>query len=136
MKFAHFRNLNKNEKYPTSKYQLKLLFSDIETLRILFGLNRKFEFDSRCSNKPNIKGVVVASISYHRDRTVNFSLYPLSINDYPEKAVEDFNNVILLDIQQWLKVQIDKPETALLGIEQLVVEWNGNKHLFHSVKFL
>lgn len=135
MKFKYFRNLNKHESYSTSKRQLKSMFSNIE-MDVLFGLVRKFEFDSRCSNKPNIVGDVVASISYSRDRTVYFSLFPLSIADYPNSASDDFNNQILLIIKQWLEGQINKPDTALLGYEELVIEWIGNEHLLHKVKFL
>lgn len=43
---------------------------------------------------------------------------------------KDFNNVILFDIKKWIKAQINKPDTALLGVEELVVEWNRNEHLF------
>src|SRR6478735_4903631 len=135
MKFKYFRNLNKNERYSTTKRQLKSVFSNIE-MDVLFGLARKFEFDSRCPNKPNIVGNVVASISYSRDRTVDFSLYPLLIADYSNSASDDFNNQVLLTIKQWLEDQINKPDTALLGYEELVVEWTGNEHLLHKVKFL
>jgi len=135
MKFKYFRNLNKNERYSTTKRHLKSVFFNIE-MDVLFGLVRKFEFDSRCPNKPNIVGNVVASISYSRDRTVDFSLYPLLITDYPNSAFDDFNNQILLTIKQWLEGQINKPDTALLGYEELVIEWTENEHLLHKVKFL
>lgn len=135
MKFKYFRNLNKNERYSTTKRQLKSVFSNIE-MDVLFGLVRKFEFDSRCPNKPNIAGNVVASISYSRDRTVYFSLYPLLIADFPNRASDDFNNQILLTIKQWIEDQINKPDTALLGYEELVIEWTGKEHLLHKVKFL
>ncbi|MDC0705849.1 MULTISPECIES: hypothetical protein [Priestia] len=135
MKFKYFRNLNKNERYSTTKRQLKSVFSNIE-MDVLFGLIRKFEFDSRCPNKPNIVGNVVASISYSRDRTVDFSLYPLLIAGYPNNASDDFNNQILLTIKQWLEGQINKPDTALLGYEELIIEWTGHEHLLHKVKFL
>ncbi|OHY73378.1 hypothetical protein [Priestia aryabhattai] len=135
MKFKYSRNLNKNERYSTTKRQLKSVFSNIE-MDVLFGLVRKFDFDSRCPNKPTIVGKVVASISYSRDRTVLFSLYPISIIDYPNSASDDFNNQKLLTIKQWLEDQINKPDTALLGYEELVIEWTENEHLLHKVKFL
>jgi len=43
---------------------------------------------------------------------------------------------MLLTIKQWLEGQINKPDTALLGYEQLVIEWTENEHLLHKVKFL
>lgn len=76
---------------------------------------------------------VVASVAYSRDRSINFSFYPISVLDYPEKAVENFNNVVLFDIREWIKGQMNKPDTALLGYEEMVIEWNGNKHLFHNL---
>lgn len=136
LKFNFYRNLNKNERFSTTKRQLKNVFSGFETLNFLFGLSRNFEFDRRIPDKPKIKGVVVASVSYYRDRTLNFSLFPLSIIDYQDQAAEDFNNHILLTIKQWIQTQINKPDTAILGIEQLIVEWNGKEHLIHQVKFL
>ncbi|TDB49552.1 hypothetical protein [Bacillus sp. CBEL-1] len=78
----------------------------------------------------------MASISYSRDRTVYFSLYPLLIADFPNRASDDFNNQILLTIKQWIEDQINKPDTALLGYEKLVIEWTGKEHLLHKVKFL
>ncbi len=46
--------------------------------------------------------------------------------------MENFNNVVLFDIREWIKGQMNKPDTALLGYEEMVIEWNGNKHLFHN----
>lgn len=136
MKFGYFRKLNKNERYPTTKKYLKSMFSGLETLEVSFGLYRNFQFDSRLFHKPKIKGNVVASISYRRDRTIDFSLFPLSITEYPEEAADDFNSRTLYVVKQWIEAQINKPDAALLGIEELVVEWYGNEHLFHKTKFL
>lgn len=57
MKISYFRNLNKNERYPTTKKYLKSVFLDFEKLDFLFSLNKKFELDSRCPKKPKIKGM-------------------------------------------------------------------------------
>ncbi|QLK09393.1 hypothetical protein BMG_6168 (plasmid) [Priestia megaterium] len=42
----------------------------------------------------------------------------------------------MVDIQKWMWEQTEKPDTAIVGIEQLIVEWVGNKHLLHYVTFL
>jgi hypothetical protein len=136
MKFTHYRNLNRTEKYVTNIKQIKSKFMKNEDLKISYGLGRQFKFDSRCRNKPVIKGTVVASVSCNRDRAIQFSLYPISQNAYPEKAYEEFNNVVLPDIKKWIDEQISKPETAILGVEELIVEWNKKNHLFHNVRFL
>lgn len=134
MEFTYFRNLNKNELYAATKRQLKLFFSDIEELSVLYGLNRKFLFDPRCSNRPKLSGIVVASISYHRDRSINFYLYPLSLKNYPENALADFNHTVLSDIKHWLQILMSNSDTSLLGIYTLVIEWDGDKHIFHRLK--
>jgi len=136
LKFNFYRNLNKNERFPSSKRHLKSVFADFESINFSFGLTRFFEFDSSVSKKPKINGTVVSSISYNRDRTINFSLFPLSITDYPDVAIDDFNNQLLVTIKQWIEAQINKTDTAILGIEELIVEWDGKEHLIHRVKFL
>ncbi|GIO32674.1 MULTISPECIES: hypothetical protein [Paenibacillus] len=136
MKFHYYRNLNKNERYATTRRHLRSVFTDFEAINFLFGLRRNFEFDSRASTMPSIKGTVVTSVSYHRDRSTNFSLFPLSIIHYSDQAADDFNSQILFNIKQWIQAQMNKPDTSILGVEQLIVEWNGKEHLVHKVRFL
>ncbi|WP_110111774.1 hypothetical protein [Bacillus sp. CGMCC 1.16541] len=131
MKISHFRKLNKNEQYPTTKKYLKSVFADVEQLDVYFGLNRTFESNRGISNKLTVKGNVVASVTFNQDRTVHLSLFPQSTNDYKDKAIEDFNNRIIGRIKHWIEDQMLKPDTALLGNEELIVEWDGKKHLIH-----
>jgi len=42
----------------------------------------------------------------------------------------------LLAIQRWVCEQLEKPDTAIVGTEQLIIEWEGNKHLLHNVTYL
>lgn len=120
----------------TSKKQIKSSLSNFEDIEVTFGLKRAFEIDSDCSKRPVIKGVVVASISCNRDKTIDISFFPISKNTYTEQACEKFSNIVLPDIKRWLEEQVAKLETAIVGVEQLIIEWNGKKHLFHSTKFL
>jgi hypothetical protein len=46
------------------------------------------------------------------------------------------NSQILLNIKQWIQAQMNKPDTSISGVEQLIVEWNGKEHLVHKVRFL
>jgi hypothetical protein len=136
MKFTHYRNLNDTEKYVTNKKQIKSRFMEYEELNVSFGFKRQFEFDSRCPNRPVIEGRVIASATYHRDRTINISFFPIPQNVYLELAYEEFNNIVLPDLKKWIDEQLSKPDTAILGIEELIIEWNGKSHLFHYVRFL
>ncbi|USK82049.1 hypothetical protein QRD90_09255 [Peribacillus frigoritolerans] len=88
MKITYYRNLNDTEKYATSKKQLKYQLLNNNELSICFGLTRQFKFDSRCpnTNRPIIKGNVIATASYQRDRTIGIYFFPISRDAYPEKA--------------------------------------------------
>ncbi|MBM7702902.1 hypothetical protein [Metabacillus iocasae] len=130
MKISHFRKLNKNERYPTTKKLLKSVFANVEQLDVLFGLNRTFESE-RKSFQNKMEGTVVASVTYHRDRTIHFSLFPQSSTHYTDKATEDFNTRIMMRMKQWIEDQMNKPDTALLSMEELIVEWDGRTHLLH-----
>jgi hypothetical protein len=138
MKISYYRNLNNTEKYVTNKKQLKYNLLNTDELSICFGLTRQFEFDSRCpnANRPIIKGIVIATASYQRDRTIGIYFFPITRNTYPEKAYKEFNNSILPNIKKWIQEQTTKPDTAILGIEELIIEWNGKNHLLHNVRFL
>jgi len=136
MRFTYYRNLNKNEKYVTTKKQVKSYLSNDENITVVFGLRRVFELDSRCSNVLNIKGIVVASAYCNRDKTIGVSFFPIPQNVYDEQAYEEFNNAILPQIKKWFEVQVAKPDTAILGVEELIIEWSEKNHLFHSVRFL
>jgi len=136
MRFIHYRNLNQHETYVTTKKRLRNHFSSLTDSDIVFGLTRQFEWDNKCSRHPKTSGTVVAEVSVQRDRTLNFSFFPIERKVYSEAAYEEFNHNILVNIQKWLDEQAEKPDTAIVGIEQLIVEWIGNKHLLHYVTFL
>ncbi|MFB7142591.1 hypothetical protein ACFCYN_23570 [Gottfriedia sp. NPDC056225] len=136
MKIAFFRNLNKVETYATNKKQVKLNLPNKEDANVLFGLRRKFEFDTQCSRPPQISGTVVASVTCNRDKDISIYFYPISQNIYPEKAKSQFHNDVLPELKKWIEKQSSKPDTAVLGVEEYIIEWNGKNHLFHQIKFL
>lgn len=136
MKFTFYRNLNKGEIYVTSKKELKSCLENVTEIDVSFGLTRKFEFDSRCSKKPIVKGTVVASASCQRDKAINLSFFPISQNNYSKEEYEQFQSEVLPILEEWIREQINKTDTAILGIEELVIERNEKKHLFHKTKFL
>ncbi|MDF2052615.1 hypothetical protein [Priestia megaterium] len=111
-------------------------FSSLTDSDTVFGLTRQFEWDNRWSRHLETSGIVVAGVSVQRDRKLNFSLFPIERKFYSEAAYEKFNYNILVNIQKWLDEQAGKPDTAIVGIEQLIAEWLGNKHLLRYVTFL
>jgi hypothetical protein len=137
LKIGFFRNLNKLETYATNRRQIKqLYFYSEEEIYVSFGLNRKFEFDSRCPRPPQLNGIVVASVSCNRDKKININFYPISQDLYNQSATNEFHNEVLPSIKEWVHNQTSKPETAVLGVEQFLIEWDGKTHLSHQLKFL
>jgi hypothetical protein len=136
MRFMFTRNLPRTESYITSKKNVKAVLGHYEMLTVNFGLRRKFEFDSRCSNKPIIKGPVVVSVSIARSKEILASFYPVAISDLPADAIKVFHETTLQAISKWINGIVRKPETAIVGVEELIVEIEGETIKFHQVKFL
>jgi hypothetical protein len=112
-------------------------FRDFDNLTCHFAsLNRSFRFDSRCYERPELNGPVVASLGVSRARTGILQCYPVPQINYSVGAVEDFEQVVVQHLVSWLQLQLNKPETAILGYEQIIVTWNGTKHEYAQVKYL
>ncbi|MEK4356433.1 hypothetical protein NYE48_05145 [Paenibacillus sp. FSL M7-1455] len=133
MKISYFRELNSNEAYSSTRSQINRIFKDIEDLDINFGLKRKFEFDSRATKKPKISGIIICSVSFNRERKGLLFYYPILKEDL--KRLEKHND-INIEIKQWIQMQQGKPDTALLGVEQLICELTNDSIKYHFLKFL
>jgi hypothetical protein len=130
-------NLPKSERFACSARKLKAAFSDVENLEIYCGvLGKSFAFDSRSKNRPRLQGTLVAQAQINRDLAALLILYAVSTENYPETAANEFCDSILQKIDEWLKVQISRPKTAILGVESLLIEWTGREHKKHLMRFL
>jgi hypothetical protein len=124
-------------RFCASKADLKQALGNIEPLSVHMGsLGTKFTFDPRCHHRPRLEGHVVASVGVSRDLTAIFQVYAIPVDDYPAEAVEQFRTDVLPRMRSWLVSQLAKPQTAILGYEQLIVEWTGSQHRDHVVRFL
>jgi len=130
-------NLPKSERFAASAAALRRAFGDIDQLSAYRGsLGKTFSFDSRCSKRPELVGPVVASIQVSRSRTASLQLYPVKVREYSDAAAAHFAEKVLADLRAWLTSQLAKPETSVLGYQQVVVEWVRDGHRFHEVRFL
>jgi len=133
----HSVALPKTQRFCVSRADLKGAFADIESVRVHMGsLYAKFRFDSRCHQRPRLDGPVVASISVSRDLTAIMQVYGVPIDCYSENAAADFEERILPKMRSWLISQLKKQETAILGCEELIVEWTGSEHREHFLRYL
>jgi hypothetical protein len=136
MKFRSV-NLPKSECFAASVADLREAFGDIGQLSTYRGfLGKTFSFDSRCANRPRLAGPVVASLSVSRSRTAILQLYPVKRREYSDAAMAEFAERVLPQLRSWLQIQLTKPETAMLGCRQRVVEWTADGHKNHELRFL
>jgi len=125
--------LQKNECYPCSRREAKATFGDMGLKWIGLGWPlRQFESDSRGTHRPNIGGEVVAEVAYSPEREGWFCAYAIRKEKYPEEAKVDFRDRVLPRLREWLARQMTKPDTAVLGYDHVIVEWDGKTHKLHE----
>jgi hypothetical protein len=125
-------NLPKSERFACSAKELKAAFSDIENLSVYCGaLGKSFAFDSRSRKRLKLEGIVVADAQVSRELNALFILYAIRREDHSERAANEFCDKILPQIHEWLRLQLVKSQTAVLGVESLIIEWSG-----HEIRFL
>lgn len=130
-------SLPKTERFATRVKVVSASFGALEPLTVYFGgLGVQFKFDSRCSHRPSLKGVVIASLQVSRQQTAILVFYPIKAAAYPEKAVHAFEEEELPQLASWLAGCLERRETAILGYEQMIIEWTGTAHQSHVVRFL
>jgi hypothetical protein len=128
-------NLPKSERFAVSAAYLRGVFGDIDQLSAYRGtLGKTFAFDSRCSKRPILVGPVVASIGVSRERRAILQLYPVKVCQYSEEAAVQFAGEVLPALKGWLTIQLAKPELAVMGYQQVVVEWSARGHKIHEVR--
>lgn len=123
------------EVFPCSRRRIKEVFASDALALVSFGSPiRSFSFDSRLPQPPRLVGPVVASLSVARDRSAYLCLFPMRRESYPSPAQSDFSIDVLPRLQRWLRDKQARPDTAIVGHEQLVVEWTKQGHRSHELK--
>jgi len=126
-----------SERFACSLKAAKQLFAEFENLSVHFGsLGKTFAFDSRAKECPTLSGPVVASLSISRDSKAILRFYAVRRNAYSHTAADEFVTTWLPVMQEWLLSKLSRPATAILGIEQLLIEWNSQKHRKQEIRFL
>ena len=112
------------------------MFGDMDLKWIGLGWPlRRFEFDSRGTHRPKIAGCVVAEATCNPEREGWFCAYAIPKEKYPEEARIDFRDRVLPRLREWLARQMAKPDTAVLGHDLIIVEWDGKAHKLHEWTF-
>ncbi|HNY77684.1 MAG: hypothetical protein RBS72_08715 [Sedimentisphaerales bacterium] len=127
--------LQKTECYACTRRQAKTAFGNLGLKWIGLGYpSRHFlGFDRRTQPRPClIERSVVCEAAYSPQREGWFSAYAMRKEIYPPEAREEFRDRVLPEMRRWLQKQAAKPDTAILGYEYLLAEWDGATHRFHT----
>ena len=129
--------LPKTERFASSEKALRASFRNFDLLNIYLGfLGKRFQWDSRCPRHPTLHGPVVASLGLSRDHTAILQLYAIGVSAYPLEAVHQLESEVVPRLRAWLASRLAIPSTAILGCEEVVVEWSGSAHHNHIVRYL
>jgi len=132
----HSIKLPKAQRFCCTKAHVREVFGDALTW-VGFGWpSRSFRFDSRCHPRPRLRGPVVAKLTISRTRESYLILYPCPRLTYSDEALADFRARVAPAMRSWLEAEQAKPETAVLGYESFLAEWDGGSHRTHRVRFL
>lgn len=130
-------NLPKTERYPCSTRNIKDMFDSAEVSRASFGWpTKKYSFDSRCFIRPKVTGSVILSVTFNRDRETSIRLFSINREKYSEEAERQFIEEILPRVRKWAAAQHQKSDTAIIGVEEYVVELAGGKYHLHEMRYL
>ena len=130
--------LPKTQRFVCNRKDIQTVFANDDIGWVSIGILKSLDLNSRYSRRPNFVGPIVAALSVgHRsDSEPILCLFPVRIDQYPQKAADEFKSRILLKMKEWLDRELTKPATSALGnAEYFVVEWTGGKHRCHQLRW-
>jgi hypothetical protein len=126
-----------SETFPCSWRLITDLFDGDDLAWVSFGSPiRSFRFDNQVSHRPVLIGPVVASLAMNRERDAHLCLYPVPRAEYPQSAMDDLQVRVLPHFREWLHTKKSRPDTVILGHEEIIAEWAGLEHRCHELRFL
>jgi len=129
--------LPKSELFPCSRRDVKSVFDPDELEWVSFGNPiRTFSFDFYATGVPRLSGPVAISLMMSRVREAHLCVFPVPREGYSEKARAQMVESVLPRFAEWLRAKQSHPDTAVLGHEQIIAEWNGKTHQCHELRFL
>jgi hypothetical protein len=129
------KRLPKTQKLACSQRDIRKLFSGGVLGWVALGTMTP-EFRGPSYN-PVIRnsGPILASVAVGAGEP-HLCLYAVRADGYPHEAAEDFRSAVLPKLREWLDQELAKPETLkFAGARVLVVEWAGDRHRFHQMKW-
>lgn len=130
---VHTRRLPATQRFLCSRRAIKELFG-AELEWVSFGLIRSFRLDPRSRPRPQLEGLVVATLTVPPSKEAYLCLYPLPLVDDTEAAVEKFNASVLPQFREWLTAILSRPATEVFDHEGIIAEWVEGEYRLHQVR--
>jgi hypothetical protein len=138
--------LPKTQRFACSKKDIKSTFPNQELDSVSFRVHKSFSLGAGYSPRPKLLGAVLTHLNLSRFNEIDQSpslyrgphltLYAVLTDQYPQAAAKDFKSTILPKMKEWLNHQLSKPATLKRGnSEAFLVEWAGNKHRCHLLRW-
>jgi hypothetical protein len=122
---------------PCSKRSIKETFAeeDLDWVDLAFAI-KSFSFDSAWSHHPKLNGQVVAQLTVPRNPGKAYLIiYPMHRDRFTGLIQEGMKSVVLPRFRDWLNLRKRRPETAVLGYETILADWNGRTFEFHEGRY-
>jgi hypothetical protein len=136
VKVATYKKPHLTEEYACSVLEVKEWAKGLADLRIEFGTNKSFQFDSHCNNRPKIQGIVAASASIDGQLKPALYFYPIPISQYPEPAAQKFRERVLADLKKWLAERLARSDQEMVGHETMLIELKSGDFEVHRLRYL
>jgi hypothetical protein len=136
VKVATYKKPHVTEQYACSVLKVQEWAKGLADLRIEFGTNRSFQFDSRCNNRPKIQGIVTASAAIDRQLKPVLFFYPIPNSQYPEEVEKEFREQILADLKKWLIDRLANRDNQIIGHEMILIELKNGNFEIHRLRYL
>ena len=130
--------------FACSRKAIDICFGKDKIKWISFGASgRLFKFDSHQNNRPQLTGVVVASLSFNLNPSVydpipsaHICLYPVRKDSYEEIGKPAFSEIVLPKFREWLEQKRQTPHMSNSRYRTIISEWTGSEHRFHELTAL
>lgn len=136
VRIATFKKLRATETYGCSTLEVQTWAKGLADLRIEFGKQRNFRIEPNLLNRPQIEGIVIASLSIDRQLKPALYFYPIPVVKYSPEVSRVFREQILGEVRSWLEAQLSQGDSPVLGSQTLCVELQGSRFKLHRLKSL
>jgi hypothetical protein len=127
--------LDKQNTYPCSKGDVRSAFKEGLLDDAWFGLQPYWICSTRDHPQPVIRGRVIAQLSAHLLGECTLYLYQLPKWAFSEQIRRKLVDLMKGQMSDWARTMRVRPETAIYGTDELLVELDAGELRLHETRF-